>query len=91
MTRPTDPPDDLDTTALETIDAAARYIAGRLAFHRLLQATDPHGWNLARRLASLADTLTPHGDTAAWVETTLPRPQPHPPANSLINLFPEPR
>jgi hypothetical protein len=78
MTRPTDQP-DVDATTPETIDAAARYIAGRLAFDRLLEATDPHGWDLARRLASLADTLTPNGDTAAWVETALPRPQPHPP------------
>jgi hypothetical protein len=85
MTRPTDQP-DVDATTPETIDAAARYIAGRLAFDRMLEATDPHGWDLARRLASLADTLTPDGDTAAWVETALPRPQPHPP-DPLIDLF----
>jgi hypothetical protein len=64
-------PGVVDTRALDTIDAAARYIAQRLAFHQLLQTTDPHGWDLARRLAALADTLTRHGDTAAWVEATL--------------------
>jgi hypothetical protein len=88
MTRPTNPPDAVDAAALETIDTAARYIAQRLAFHRLLQATDPAGWDLARRLAAIADTLTPNGDTAAWVEATLPQPRQHPPANHPINLLP---
>ena len=82
MTRATGQP-HANVSTYATIDAAARYITRRLAFHRILEATDPHGWNLARRLASLADTLTPDSDTAAWVETTLPHP--HPP----INLFPK--
>jgi hypothetical protein len=89
MTRPTQPT-NADQNALETIDASARYIAGRLAFHRLLQATDPAGWDLARRLASLADTLTPNGDTTTWVEATLPQPHQHPPTRSPIRP-PEPR
>ena len=69
-------------------DAATRYIADQLARQRLLQATDPHGWDLARRLARIADTLTGHSDTAAWVEAALPRPRPRPrpPTPSLIWL-----
>lgn len=58
----------IDAHAAATIDAAARYITGQLTRQRLLQATDPHGWDLARRLALLADTLTGDGDTATWVE-----------------------
>lgn len=37
--------------AVAAIDDAARYTAGHLAFHRLLETTDPDGWDLARRLA----------------------------------------
>jgi hypothetical protein len=77
---------DADTAA--TIDAAARYIAGQLARQRLLEATDPHGWDLARRLAVIADTLTGHSDTAHRVAATLPRPQQRPSTPSLIWLFP---
>lgn len=85
-------PDRLDTDSVEvsaTIDAAARYITGQLARQRLRETTDPHGWDLARRLAALADTLT--GDsagTAVWVEANLPRPRPRPPTPSLVRLFP---
>lgn len=78
----------LDADAAATIDAAARYIAGQLARQRLLETTDPHGWDLARRLAVIADTLTSHPDTTNWVETTLPRPRPRPSTTSLIQLFP---
>ena len=82
------PTGGVDADAAATIDAAARYITGQLARQRLLQATDPHGWDLARRLALLADTLTGHCDTAAWVEAALPKPRPRPSTPSLIWLFP---
>ena len=85
---PPDEPGGIDAAAAATIDAAARYITQRLVHHQLLEATDPHGWDLARRLAVLADTLTGHGDTAAWVAATLPQPRPRPPTPNLIWLFP---
>lgn len=78
----------VDVDAAATIDAAARYITGRLAHHQLLEATDPHGWDLARRLAAIADTLTGDGDTTAWVQTNLPKPRPLPPTPTLVRLFP---
>jgi hypothetical protein len=77
---------DADPAALDTIDAAARYITGQLARQRLHHATDPHGWDLARRLALIADTLTGHSDTATWVGAALPKPRPRPPTPSLIRL-----
>jgi hypothetical protein len=83
------PTNGVDADAAATIDAAARYITGQLPRQRLLQATDPHGWGLARRLALIADTLTGHNDdTATWVEATLPRPRPRPSTPSLIRLSP---
>jgi len=86
MTCPAEHTGGVDAAAAATIDAAARYITGRLAHHQLLEATDPHGWDLARRLAVIADTLTSDGDTAAWVKATLP--QPHPPTPSLVRSSP---
>jgi hypothetical protein len=61
--------------AVAAIDDAARYIAGHLAFHRLLETSDPDGWDLARRLAVLADTLGRGAYTSAWVEAALPQPR----------------
>jgi hypothetical protein len=80
----THPTRGVDAAAAATIDAAARYITQRLVHHRLLETTDPHGWDLARRLAVLAVG----GDTAAWVAATLPQPRPRPPTPNLVRLFP---
>ena len=79
---------NVDAAALDTIAAAARYITRQLARQRLLETTDPHGWDLARRLAVIADTSTGDRDTADWVAATLPRPRPRPTTPSLIWLFP---
>jgi hypothetical protein len=58
--------------AVAAIDDAARYIAGHLAFHRLLETSDPDGWDLARRLAVLADTLGRGAHTSVWSKPPCP-------------------
>ena len=81
-------PDPTETAAPDPTPAPPRYIPRQLARQRLLETTDPHGWDLARRLAVIADTSTGDRDTADWVAATLPRPRPRPTTPSLIWLFP---
>jgi hypothetical protein len=75
--------------AVTAIDDAARYIAGHLAFHRLLETTDPDGWDLARRLAVLADTLGHGTYTSVWVEAVLPQPRQRSQHDRPASLFPQ--